>query len=401
MARRDGPTAARPEHIRRHNLGLLLRQVHQHGQLSRTDLARASGLNRSTIRALVGDLVDLGLVSEHVPDRTHGAGRPPFLVVGHPRAAYVIAVDVDVDVVTVAAVGLTGSVLGRTTWRHAHATSSPAAVATRVAAAARELDEQLGCGRRVGVAASVPAMVDDSDGKVVHAPNLGWSDEPFGALLSEHLCSSVRVANDADLTAIAELRRGAAASYSDAVCVLGRVGVGAGLLIGGGLLRSGRGYGGEVGHMTVQAEGALCHCGNYGCLEGFIGEAGILRSAHEAGVAVDQLDELYAHVAAGDPAAVAVVQSAATWLGHGLSNLMNLLNPEAFVVSGHLAQLLQAAEAQIRAPMRDGMVTSGRASVDLVQGQVRDAPLLGAAELAFEDLLAAPDLVATGTGVAG
>ncbi len=386
-------SAARPEQIRRHNLSVVLRHVHLHGSVSRPELARSTGLNRSTIGALVRDLVELGMVTQANPTRSRdGAGRPPYLVVPRPGSVHVIAVDIDVARVQVAAVGLSGSVLGKIEWHLVGHDRSAVNVADRVADAARELTAATGS-VRVGVGVSLPAMIDNPRGIAVYAPNLQWSNEPFGDLLRQRLDDHVVVSNDADLAALAEHRRGVAAGFADLVYVLGRVGVGGGVIIGGELLRGSRGYAGEIGHMSVQANGPVCHCGNRGCLEEYVGEAAILRAAGAAGIPSPELSTLFDRAGAGDEVAAEVVASIGQWLGRGLSNISHVLNPQAIVAGGHLAEVMRLAEPSLRIGLQRGMVTIGRAPITLLQGRIREAPLVGAAELAYERLLAAPDLM--------
>ncbi|RNI20492.1 ROK family transcriptional regulator [Flexivirga caeni] len=388
-------SAARPEQIRRHNLSVVLRHLHLHGPLSRPDLVRLTGLNRSTIGALVGDLVELGIVVQHTPTESRDrAGRPPYLVALRPGAVHVIAVDVDVARVQVAAVGLSGTVLDRITWEHRPGSDRSAArVADRVADAAGQLCVGVDDSVRVGVGVSVPAMVDNPQGIAVYAPNLQWSNAPFGSLLRARLGDHVVVGNDSDLALLAEHRRGVAAGFSHVVLVLGRVGVGGGVIVGGELLRGSRGYAAEIGHLTVQADGPVCHCGNRGCLEEYVGEEAILRAAEAAGIESPSLDSLFERAADGDAVALDVVSSVAQWLGRGLSSVAHVLNPEAIVTGGHLAQVLRIAEPSVRIGLQRGMLTIGRAPITLLQGTVPEASLIGAAELAFERLLAAPDLL--------
>lgn len=388
-------SVSRPEQIRRHNLSVVLRHVHLHGAVSRPDLARSTGLNRSTIGALVGDLVDLGMVTQRTPERQRdGAGRPPYLVVPRPRSVHVIAVDIDVARVQVAAVGLSGTLLSRVEWRTVGRERSAAQVADRVAAVAGDLSAAAG-GTRVGIGVSMPAMIDNPRGIAVYAPNLQWSYEPFGDLLRERLPDHVAIGNDADLAALAEHHRGVAVGYSDVVYVLGRVGVGGGVIVRGELLRGSRGYAGEIGHMSVQANGPVCHCGNRGCLEEYVGEAAILRAAGAASIESPELDTLFDRAGEGDEVAGEVVAAIGQWLGRGLSNVSHVLNPAAIVAGGHLADVLRLAEPSVRIGLQRGMVTIGRAPITLLQGEIREAPLVGAAELAYEQLLAAPDLVSS------
>jgi predicted NBD/HSP70 family sugar kinase len=387
-------SAARPGQIRPHNLSLVLRHLHVHGALSRPDLARLTGLNRSTIGALVGELVELGVVTQRTPTSSRErAGRPPYLVVPRPESVHVVAVDVDVARVQVAAIGLSGTVLGRVEWHQAGSHRSATNVADRVAEAACELSERAAGSTRVGIGVSLPAMIDNPQGTAVYAPNLDWINQPFGELLRERIDEHVVVGNDADLALLAEHHRGVAAPFSNVVLVLGRAGVGGGVINGGELLRGSRGYAGEIGHITVQADGPVCHCGNRGCLEEYVGEEAILRAADAAGIPVPELDVLFARADAADATALEVVSTVAQWLGRGLSNVAHVLNPEAIVVDGHLADILRLGERSVRAGLQRGMITIGRAPIALLQGQIRDASLVGAAELAYERLLSEPDTV--------
>ncbi|HEY2207458.1 MAG TPA: ROK family transcriptional regulator, partial [Pseudonocardia sp.] len=268
---------ARPDDARRHNRGAVLRRLHREGPCTRAVLAAELGLNRSTIKALVEGLAESGLVSERLPAMRSGAGRPSLLVLPSASSPVVLAVDVRVDRVSMAAVGMGGEILARCSWRLRPGTASPRDVITRVVESvpvlAGELDAPI-----VAAGVAVPGVVRHADGMVREAPHLRWTDVPVGEQLTGALRMPVAVANDAELGALAEHSRGVARGVADVVFVAGDVGVGGGVISGGAALRGAGGYLGELGHMVVRPDGDPCHCGCRGCWETEIGGAALCRA---------------------------------------------------------------------------------------------------------------------------
>jgi predicted NBD/HSP70 family sugar kinase len=245
----------------------------------------------------------------------------------------------------------------------------------------------------IGVGVSVPGTVRAADGFVEAAPNLEWRGAPFGAVLRRRLPDlPVLLANDADMGVLAEHLRGAARGATEVVYVTGKVGVGAGILLGGQRLRGAGGLVGEVGHTVLDPQGRPCHCGGRGCVEGMIGEEALLRLAGRSGppdpVAVAAV---LADARAGDPAARAGVDQVARALGQVLANLVNLLNPQVIVLGGVLAHVYGCAESVVLAELDGQAMAAARGMVDIrVSALADDSSLLGAAELAFQRLLADP-----------
>ncbi len=267
--------AARPEEIRRHNLGLLLEQVHLDGELSRAALTQRLGLNRSTIGALVAELTSLSTLAEHVPSGSERAGRPSHVVGFRADGPYAFAADIEVDRVVCAAVGLGGRVLARHEARISEDHARASDVARLIAAMLPELTQPLAAlAWPVGLGVSVPGTVRRSDGRVELAPNLGWTNEPLAELLAELVAPAlpVQLGNDADLGALAEYRRGAGRGCDDLIYLNGKIGVGGGIITGGNPLAGHDGLAGEVGHMMLDSSGPVCHCGGRGCVETYIGE---------------------------------------------------------------------------------------------------------------------------------
>lgn len=404
-ARAGGAPPARPDAVRRHNLARLLAEVHRDGELSRADLTTRLGLNRSTIGTLVGELVGLGLIEGLAPDVAErsdlSAGRPSHVVRPRGDGPFVLAVDIEVDRIAVAAVGIGGVVL----FREDRATRSrrPGPVANAVA---RSIHRVLSStpGFAVGIGVSVPGSVDRESDTVTLAPNLEWRDVAFAALLQDALISPslsglpVHVGNDANLGAVAEQIRGRARGHDDVVFLLGRIGVGAGIIAGSRLLTGYAGAAGEVGHLCLSADGPACHCGSQGCAEVYIGDAALLVAAGRPGEPTrEAVRAVLDAAAAGEPREVAAVRQVARHLGRTIAALLNLVNPSVVVAGGTLARVLDIAGDDTRAEL--ARYAFGRAGEQLQlsasSARVGDACLLGAAELAFTPLLDDPSAFGT------
>lgn len=385
------------EEVRRRNLGAVLRHVHLGGPASRAALTDRLGLNRSTILALVSELTAVGLVREELPRDTGRAGRPSLVVRPEPERAQVLAVDLGTRHLTAARVGLGGAILARLELPLPARDLTPDRAARTVAEAAHRLaDHDAARGTCIGAGVAVHGMVRHPDGLVRSAPTLGWSDAEFGEELTRRLGSRtpVSVGNEANVGALAEHLRGAGAGCTDLVYLYGGVGIGAGVIAGGRLLGGLEGYAGEVGHMVVNPlDGRPCHCGARGCLEAEAGERALLAAARrDTGTA--GRDAVLAVVDAadrGDVMARRALQRVGDWLGIGVANLVNLLNPGLVVFGGTLREIYLGSAAQFRSRITTNALAASRAQVRFrVSGLGDDCVLIGAAELAFERLLSSP-----------
>jgi predicted NBD/HSP70 family sugar kinase len=390
---RAGPV--RPDDIRQHNLSLVLSHVHRDGALTRAELTQRLHLSRSTVGALVGDLAHLGLVEEVVPSGGARVGRPSHVVAPNAHGPYAVAVDIDVAHVTVAAVGLGGVIAARVVVPTGSRPSRPERLVELIAEAIPRLqgtDPSLG--RVCGVGVSVPGTVDLGTGRVGVAPNLGWEDVALGAMLEEALPAGVPVVagNDADLAVLAEHQRGNARDCDDVVFLMGRIGVGAGIIIGGLPVRGRDGHAGEIGHNVLDPTGPECHCGQRGCIETFLGENTLLELAGRRLPRTDaKVAALFKDARNGDVEALRAIESASEPLGRAIAHLLNTLNPERVLLGGSLGEILELARPAVEAAVE--RYTFGGASPGvalLLPAFGGDSALLGAAEVAFTGLLADP-----------
>jgi predicted NBD/HSP70 family sugar kinase len=388
---RAGPSQ---EEIRRQNLGALLRLVHVRGALSRAELTAALGLNRSTIGALTADLTAAGLVREELPSDHGRAGRPSLVVRPESQRFFVYAFAIGVDRITAARVGLGGEVLDRRETVRGRGDFTPADVVKPLAEFVRQMQRAAPPdGHCIASGVAVAGMVRRADGMVRLGPTIGWVDEPLGEALAEvlEMDAPISVGNGADLGALAEHTRGCAMDADNVVYLHGDVGVGGGIIASGRPVAGHGGYGGEVGHMVVSPNGRPCSCGSRGCWETEIGEHALLRAADRDGTGREGILAVVDAASRGDAMAQSAVRQVCDWLGFGVANLVNIFNPETVIFGGTLREVFIAGAAQVRSRINRNALPACREHVRLRTPDLGDdAPLIGAAELAFSHLLGNP-----------
>ncbi|WP_029149278.1 ROK family transcriptional regulator [Microbacterium indicum] len=351
--------------VRRGNLGEILRLVHHSGPRSRAVLTAETGLNRSTVADLVSTLADAGLVVERDPDPSHRVGRPSPVVVP-AEGVVAIGVNPEVDAVEIAAVGFGGAVRRET--REA-AAADPAALAATVA---RVLAEWALTERVVGVGVAVPGLVRAEDGVVRLAPHLGWRDADVAGPIARATGLPVAVGNDASLGARAEHLYGAARGVDDMVYLNGGAsGIGGGLVLGGRIIGGADGYAGEWGQNRASVDAA--------------------DRRTETAALEDEVNRQRLLDARADGAADDEVARQRRILASTLANAVNVIAPRVIVLGGFLADLRAADAAAFDGAVRLQALDVPAERVELHAARLAGHRLLiGAAEIAFDRLLADP-----------
>jgi predicted NBD/HSP70 family sugar kinase len=372
---------------RRRNLALVLQRVHL-SAATRSELTRESGLNRSTVGALVADLASRGLVVEDEPAAAGQVGRPsPVVRAGSAPVA--IAINPEVDAVTVALVRLGGDVVAV---ERAPFAATPTVDETVRAgtAAVQHLLQQHASRRPVGAGLAVPGVVRTADGTVRLAPHLGWRDVPLAALFAEALGLPVAAANDAALGARAEGLFGAGRGVADLVFLNGGAsGIGGGIVAGGVSLTGATGHAGEFGHMILAPSGATDTLGVRGTLEAAVSRAALLRVLHLDDAAPDRLEA--ALTASTDPAVAQEVAVQVDALATAIANAVTVLNPARVILGGFLSALAAVAGERLEQLVADRALPGIGERVELRRSELGSRiMLIGAAELAFGPLLADP-----------
>jgi glucokinase len=292
---------------------------------------------------------------------------------------------------------------GKLTFRVKHATphnsDNPEEILQAIVATARECEASvLRAGATIRAASVlVPGTVDIFGQTIIQAPNLPSLDGfHLTAALNKQLGWPVLIENDANAAAVGEMWLGAARGAKSIICVTLGTGVGGGIILDGKLWRGVDGSAGEIGHTTVDPFGGVrCKCGNIGCLEQFASATGIVRMAREelsnhpeSTLTADQLtaERIYDAGIRGDKLALKVLERMGMYLGTGLANLVNLLNPEMIVIGGGVSNGWQLFEKSMRAEVerRAFPVPAGRLKIAPAKcGD--DAGLLGAAHLVLTE----------------
>lgn len=381
--------------VRMTNLAVVLRHVRTHAPCSRADIAASTGLNKATVSSLVSDLQERHLLRE-TGMAENRIGRPAAMLTlqGRPYAA--VGLEIAADQVAAVAVDLTGERL--LSWRRAFPglDAAPGRAEAAVAAlAGRVVTKLTGQGHRIlGLTVAAPGLVS-ADGRVRFAPHLGWSDLDLRAALLKtlrHPEYDVVVDNDANLAALAEYRSGVRAGTPDLVCLIGGVGVGAGIIADGRLVRGARGFAGQIGHLQLDPAGPFCRCGRRGCLEAFAGLPALVRATlfdtdEPITDYAPEIERIIALAGSGSPVVRAALAEAGRRLGQAVSVLADLVDPQVVVLGGAFAPLsawlLPAAEAEARSRA----LTAGETAVEIVVSTLEPgSAAAGGAALALDRL---------------
>lgn len=382
-------SGASSDQTRRHNLSMILGLLHHGGAQPRSQLTAQLGLNRSTVGALVAELADHGLVFEAEPDPTNLVGRPSATV--HPDPTTVaIAVNPEIDAITLGVVGLGGKVIRRIRHDTDHVPTPEEAVhicAAMIDGLRGEVDAAY---RVTGIGVAVPGLVRANDGLVRWAPHLEWRDVPIAAMLAESTGYPVWAGNDATLGAIAEGLFGAGRGKTDLVYLNGGAsGIGGGVVAGGVPIGGAGGYAGEFGHIRVDNSAGSLDDPGAGSLESKVSRAELLAVLGLTPADSERLDE--AVLSSTDPAVPAIVRRQLEFLSISLRNAVNVLNPQVIVLGGFLSSIFAADPDFLRGLVKTQSLGPAWECVSIVRAELgADLLMIGAAELAFSWLLSDP-----------
>ena len=389
-------TVATSETARQINRRIALSLISRDQPLSRADLARRSGLQRSTVSAIVEELVAEGWVDEGELGLLPLGRRPRLLRVNTERIS-TIGVELRPDITTVGLAGLDGQFKSQEQWE---TPGTPDAFAARLAQAVASLRARIPTTPIDAVAVCVPGRVD-AGGWLIFAPNLGWPKVNLRSLLTSALEVPVFIENAANAGALAELWFGGRPDVRHVVAVTISEGIDVGLLINGQLVHGSHAMAGELGHMTVDEKGPLCTCGKRGCWERYASNAAaVLDYARRGNGALIELigedgDARFRSLGAlarqGEPLALASIERMAHFLGVGLSFIIMALAPEVITVVGEVAALWDRV-----GPIVDDVIAR-RASRQAGTRIVPTDPaarqcLRGAVALVVQQYFAAPDV---------
>jgi glucokinase-like ROK family protein len=337
------------------NLSLVLNTLHNRAPLSRADLAAVTGLNKATVTSLVRELLAQGWIKElGLAPSISEVGRPAINLALNPEAGYFIGGEINVDFISIIITDFNVEIVSRR-YETTSRLSKQEAVLERFLFLLQEAVDQVGRSDRplFGIGVGVPGLVDGSSGKLLFAPNLGWRNVPLGDLLSERFAVPIFVSNEANLAALGESYFGAGRGSDWMLYVSFGVGIGGGIVANGRLMEGATGFAGEVGHMILERNGTLCNCGAHGCWETLAGQYALfdrigraIAEGHESRLSILTGDDMTCLTVpliveaakAGDKVALKALYDTGLWMGIGIANLLNILNPQRVIVGGPLSE---------------------------------------------------------------
>jgi glucokinase-like ROK family protein len=342
--------------MREMNLSLILNTLRLHAPISRAGLSSVTQLNKTTVSSLVRELLENALIREIGVDPTvTDIGRPAINLEVNPEVGYIIGADIGVDYISIIATNFAIEIVLRR-YENTLELTSQQKILHRAIAMLHDVHCELtstGRGQPVfGIGLGLPGLVDHATGTLLFAPNLGWHDLPIREMLVQEFSLPIYVDNEANLAALGETYFGAGRESNYVLYVVSSVGLGGGIVIDGRVMTGAAGFAGEFGHMTLDPGGLHCSCGNYGCFETLVsqralyrrirsavgkGKPSLLVEATEGDLNRLTVPMIVQAAQDGDSVARAALEETGHWLGIGIANLVNALNPERVVFGGTLS----------------------------------------------------------------
>ena len=369
-------------------------------QMSRAEIARHTGLSRSTVSDVVSTLLETGLVAE-VGDGPSRGGRRPVMLAFQDDAYGILGIDIGASHLSIGLLDLRGHVLQ---WRHVEDPGMDGVTEPLVELSAACLRDW-GVTRKhlLGIGVAVPGSVDSrGPGTLAHVSLPSWA-EPTGldGLKSEYGVPFF-VDNEANLGALAERWWGAGRGIDDFAYIRIATGVCAGFLIRGEVYRGATGWAGEIGEVRTDDEGPMCTCGNRGCLTTFVGAQALISQTRALlpdfpdsplGVGPITVRAIEDAALGRDPLALQVVRRAAQRLGVAIADVLTLLNPAAVILGGGFARLDELLVNPLREAVLRRAFVSSMSTADIRTGEIGpQAIAVGAATLVLESALQNPRL---------
>ncbi|NPV75760.1 MAG: ROK family transcriptional regulator [Anaerolineae bacterium] len=340
--------------MRNRNIAIIVNHLYQYAPISRAGLAKKTGLNKATVTSIIRILMENGFVVE-AGTRHMGssAGHPAIDLRINPDAGRVIGAEINAESIAVAVLDISPRIIWRETRKHSQKENADAVMEETIQLLHQAYARiQGGTAPVLGIVVALPGLVDLRSNVLLDAPDMGWKNVPIGRLIQDELKLPVAIGNSAHMASIAENYFGASKESEVSLFLNLGPSLGSGIVIMDNVLSGAAGLASEAGHMTVDPNGEVCSCGNIGCWNTVASLRALLKrvrtsiqegcpSAIQKVVQGDLTDLNLDHViwAAHNRDAVAcrALEETGVWLGIGISNLINLLNPESIVLGGPMS----------------------------------------------------------------
>lgn len=391
--------------LRQINLSAIMNHIREESPVSRTDLAKTTGLNKTTISSLVNELIADQYVYE-VGTKSNGIGRPRVMLSINPKAGYIICTEIGVDFILVIATDFEPKIIYKIRQKLMPKEEIDVVINKLIAQIQETIQfcEAQGAGRMLGLALGVPGLVDYPEGKLLFAPNLGWQDVPLRQILKKYFHDiHIAIDNEANMAALGEYYFGSAYKVEEVLYLSAGVGLGGGIIRHGRLVRGFMGMAGEVGHIIMDPDGIKCGCGNRGCWETLVSQKALFRYINEAIDAGEK--SILTELVSGDLSqlSVDIVVEAATnddkvaldslrrvahHLGVGIASLVNVLNPQLVVFGGILSAAWEFIKPVLEEDLQATALLWERQATDVVLAKHQmDACVMGGVATIYQAII--------------
>lgn len=341
-----GQDMKKPVHsfVRAYNRDAVLRTIRISEQISRIEIARATGLSQASVTGITADLIKEGLVQEK-KSNTHEGGRPPILLSIAPDGAYAMGINLTIEKIDVAIINFQAEIKAAYSMPLTSVYYTVEDIVDRMARCVQACmwEANFSKDRISGIGIGIPGLVDSESGIIRFLPNYGWENVNFRTLFQEQIQLPIYIENSSNNLAIAEHWFGIGKGMDNFIVVTLENGIGSGCVINGQLSRGHTGIAGEFGHLSMDADGPLCRCGKKGCIEAYAGNNSIIRDAKALAMKGEWKKDNPESITFGDilqalrnnePEIVTLFSQAGKILGIGVAQLITLLNPEKIIITG-------------------------------------------------------------------
>jgi glucokinase-like ROK family protein len=381
--------------VKQINKAIVLNTIYKKKPISRAEIAKATGLNKSTVSALVDELLAEGLILETGIGESQG-GRKPVNLSINKEVGNIIGIDLGVNYILSVLTNFAGEIIWekRISLKKTNDTSL-----LRVNDLLQLVEETIhnappSARGIIGIGIGVPGIVNYEQGHILSAPNLCWTNVNLKEIVETRFQVPVFIDNEANAGAIGEKWFGSGKKATDLLYVSAGTGIGAGIVINNELYRGSQGLAGEIGHMTVELKGLPCSCGNHGCWEEYASEKALFRYMQN-NATVDSLSvfDLIELAIGGDQLAQEGFRNVGKYLGIGVANLINAFNPEIVIIGNTLPLVGDILMDELRQEVAQRCFASNYYSVKILPSELNmHACAMGAAALVISRLYASPVL---------
>ena len=354
-------------------------------------------------------MIDIGkeFIREIGPGSSQNLGRKPTLLEVDPQTWYVVGVDFErITSIKVGIANLKGKLIAKT--EEPVKNTSPSQIVDLIAGLTDRLINKVNIKREkiIGIGMGTPGLLDQKEGKVIYSVYLDWRNVSLRKLVKKKIGTSLITDTDTNPPALAEQRYGAGKGTRDLIYITIGPGLGAGIIIDGQIYHGIDGTAGEFGHTIIDPNGPLCSCGNRGCLEALVTEPSIMKQATEGinkgeATLINNLAQkqgnltpkiIYEAALKGDKFAIQIIQKTGYYLGLGLVNLVNLLNPEVIVIGGDISQVADILLKSVKEVVSSRALSAPAKRAEILASHFgKDAGIIGAATLFLESVFQIPE----------